>query len=519
MTGLVFLEKFSRHLLAILKHHRRRVRAKRGGPHMALFFAAMLPNAVVSNGLPTFIAVAADAPASDQLAATELRHYLSQACPSKNFSIGPPLHSAGHEILVGPAAAIAGGVPASTIAALGDNESFYLNFFTPPIAGSIALSGSTGGARGTLYAVYRMLTDVVGFEFLAHDETVAPLFCPDYMPHYEIPKTSPTFEYRDNNQFQPSTQELWRTHVGYNGRPTDAAHGGNVDYASPPGFVHTSYSLLSYPKPATNTPPSDLYAQHPEWFWPRGYTGAFTYGQLCWSNASLVEYVTKQARRVLSDQPHARILSISQNDNFNQCSDSSELALNQQAGSPIGALLTAVNTVAGVLETEFPHVAFDTLAYQWTRKAPSSGLKPRPNVIIRLCSIECDFAHPLTHPNNAPFQKDLVDWAQISNRTYIWNYITNALRQELKPRFYLLLLFSPRLALREVSLKACNRFTVNTVPALRCAIPKLEGARAQHQVLCCARREGHFRGGDIQHGRRRPCGAQGLYLSQGALES
>ena len=486
---------------------------------MALFFAAMLPNAVVSNGLPTFIAVAADAPASDQLAATELRHYLSQACPSKNFSIGPPLHSAGHEILVGPAAAIAGGVPASTIAALGDNESFYLNFFTPPIAGSIALSGSTGGARGTLYAVYRMLTDVVGFEFLAHDETVAPLFCPDYMPHYEIPKTSPTFEYRDNNQFQPSTQELWRTHVGYNGRPTDAAHGGNVDYASPPGFVHTSYSLLSYPKPATNTPPSDLYAQHPEWFWPRGYTGAFTYGQLCWSNASLVEYVTKQARRVLSDQPHARILSISQNDNFNQCSDSSELALNQQAGSPIGALLTAVNTVAGVLETEFPHVAFDTLAYQWTRKAPSSGLKPRPNVIIRLCSIECDFAHPLTHPNNAPFQKDLVDWAQISNRTYIWNYITNALRQELKPRFYLLLLFSPRLALREVSLKACNRFTVNTVPALRCAIPKLEGARAQHQVICCARREGHFRGGDIQHGRRRPCGAQGLYLSQGALES
>ena len=30
-----------------------------------------------------------------------------------------------------------------------------------------------------------------------------------------------------------------------------------------------------------------------------------------------------------------------------------------------------------------------------------------------------------TDPTNAPFQKDMDNWAAISNRTYIWNYVTS----------------------------------------------------------------------------------------------
>ena len=44
-------------------------------------------------------------------------------------------------------------------------------------------------------------------------------------------------------------------------------------------------------------------------------------------------------------------------------------------------------------------------ADQWSRPAPKVT-KPRPNVIIRLCSIECNFAVPLTDPSNAKFQAD-----------------------------------------------------------------------------------------------------------------
>ena len=60
---------------------------------------------------------------------------------------------------------------------------------------------------------------------------------------------------------------------------------------------------------------------------------------------------------------------------------------------------------------------------RYTRPAPKIT-KPRPNVIIRLCSIECDFAHPLTHPTNDAFREDMDQWAKLSKRTYIWNYVT-----------------------------------------------------------------------------------------------
>ena len=60
-----------------------------------------------------------------------------------------------------------------------------------------------------------------------------------------------------------------------------------------------------------------------------------------------------------------------------------------------------------------------TLLDQWSRPAPKIT-KPKENVIIRLCDIECNFGAPLTDKTNAPFQKDMNAWAAISNRTYIW---------------------------------------------------------------------------------------------------
>ena len=53
-----------------------------------------------------------------------------------------------------------------------------------------------------------------------------------------------------------------------------------------------------------------------------------------------------------------------------------------------------VNSVADAIADEFPHVVVDTLAYQYTRPAPNITV-PRKNVVIRLCSIECNFAAPL----------------------------------------------------------------------------------------------------------------------------
>ena len=69
----------------------------------------------------------------------------------------------------------------------------------------------------------------------------------------------------------------------------------------------------------------------------------------------------------------------------------------------------------------------DTFAYQYTRQAPT-GITARDNVCVRLCSIECCFAHALNDPDcefNAKFMKDLEDWSKICSRLYVWDYVTN----------------------------------------------------------------------------------------------
>ena len=158
------------------------------------------------------------------------------------------------------------------------------------------------------------------------------------------------------------------------------------------------------------------------WFWPRD--DGTVYGQLCWSNASLVSFIAKKVKGFLRTQPNATIISVSQNDNGLYCNDTAERAVMDAEGSPMGPLLRAVNTIADAIKPEFPHIAVDTLAYRYTRPAPKITT-PRSNVVVRLCSIECNFAAPLTDPSNAKFLTDMNAWSAISNRTFIWNYITD----------------------------------------------------------------------------------------------
>ena len=170
-----------------------------------------------------------------------------------------------------------------------------------------------------------------------------------------------------------------------------------------------------------------MFRKHPEWFWPHNDSTAR--GQLCWTNPELVSFLKTQVRSALemavkNGGKLPDIISVSQNDNENYCQDPAELTVIAEEGSPIGPLLRAVNAIADDIADDYPSVAVDTLAYQYTRPAPKLT-RPRKNVIVRLCSIECNFALPLTDVSNAPFQTDITNWAKLTNRTYIWDYVTN----------------------------------------------------------------------------------------------
>jgi len=81
---------------------------------------------------------------------------------------------------------------------------------------------------------------------------------------------------------------------------------------------------------------------------------------------------------------------------------------------------------------------FDTFAYQYTRKPPVNVV-PRQNVVVRLCSIECCFCHPLAECGHVrdesvserfsdlepAFANDLLGWSAISGKLYVWDYTTN----------------------------------------------------------------------------------------------
>ena len=88
-------------------------------------------------------------------------------------------------------------------------------------------------------------------------------------------------------------------------------------------------------------------------------------------------------------------------------------------------MLQLANRVAEAMEEEFPDKTVQVLAYQWTRHPPKH-MRPRPNMLVMLCSIECCFAHPLaTCDENKKFRDDIEEWSKISPRLWIWNYGIN----------------------------------------------------------------------------------------------
>lgn len=269
-----------------------------------------------------------------------------------------------------------------------------------------------GRPRGTLYAVYRFLHDQCGVRWWTPWASNVPRR-PELRVADLTVTSQPGFELRDPFWFAAFDGD-WAARNGCNGpsaRLTER-HGGKVLYK---GFVHTFYPLV---------PPDKHFAQHPEWYSLIGGRRKVEHGQLCTTNPQLRAFLTEQVRQWLKQAPEASIVSISQNDWHGACECPNCKALDDREGSHAGTMLALVNHVAGQLGPTHPNVAFDTLAYQYTRKAPKT-IRPLPNVIVRLCSIECNFAAPLSDPSNQTFARDLHDWSRLCNRLHIWDYTTN----------------------------------------------------------------------------------------------
>ncbi len=363
------------------------------------------------------IALAGDAAPAEQTAARELSDYL-QKMSGAQFAIKneTAVKPGDAQILVGVGRRVKHLLPQQKWDSLGRD-----GIVIRTIGQQLILAGGT--PRGTRYAVDSFLQDEMGVRWWTPEAEFVPqksriVVAPQnltYVPQlqtreafYSSVQTDPVFAVRqkNNGQNQNLGPEL----------------GGNNSIL---GFVHTFDKLL---------PPEKYFKDHPEWYSDPNNDGqpctaqsampAPQTSQISLTNTAARLELTKNALAWIRKNPEAGMISISQNDNYVRHKAPADLAIEEREGSPAGPLLEFVNAVAADIEKEYPGFLVETLAYLYTRKAPRH-VRPRANVVIRLCSIEADFARPIDSQANASFRDDVLAWKAIAPRLFIWDYTTN----------------------------------------------------------------------------------------------
>lgn len=174
----------------------------------------------------------------------------------------------------------------------------------------------------------------------------------------------------------------------------------------PEARVHTFHRML---------PEQVFYKKHPEYYALR--EGRRLPTQLCLSNPAVLQIVKDSVQAMFARHPEASVLSVSQDDNTQYCQCDNCRKIDEEEGSPAASMIRFVNAVAA----DFPDKMISTLAYQYTRKPCKT--KPAENVLITLCSIECDRSAPIAE-ECTDFAADLMGWKQLTENIRIWDYTT-----------------------------------------------------------------------------------------------
>lgn len=363
---------------------------------------------MADNGRSAYrIVVGRAASPSEKHAAQELRTFLEQISGARLPVITDDEPVGAAEIILGDNAHLRAIGVEVDFGGLGD-EGFVIRTAAP----HLVIAG--GRQRGTMYGVYTLLEDYLGCRWFSSKVSRIPR-----MKRVEVgdinQRQAPALEYREPFSADALDGD-WaaRNRMNSSAARLTEEHGGNIVYYP---FVHTFYSLI---------PPEKYFAEHPEWFSEINGRRSSDQAQLCLTNEGLIQEAIKNVKQWIKDHPQANIISVSQNDWWGWCTCPNCTALEQREGGAHSApIVYFVNRIAEAIADEYPAVAVDTLAYSYSRKPPRA-LEPRPNVIIRLCSIECCFSHPLAtddYPQNVSFRDDIHHWFKLTKRIYVWDYV------------------------------------------------------------------------------------------------
>lgn len=354
------------------------------------------------------IVVADDASPSTRHGAEELQTFLREISGATLPIVSDRQPQGPKEIILGDNAHLKKLGTAIDFASLG-NEGYVIR----TVGESLVIAG--GALRGNLYGVYGLLDDHLGCRWFAPGVSRIPKRAKLAIGPIDD-RQVPALEYRDTYTFECFDGDWCARNRGNSGRAQlERKHGGKMQISS---LCHTFERLV---------PVEEYFAAHPEYFALVKGKRRKENPQLCCTNPDVMRICTEAVRRLMREQPQNVVFSVSQNDWDNHCECADCQALATQEDSQMGPVLQLVNRVAEGVEKEFPDKIVQTLAYQWTRRPPKH-VRPRPNVVVMLCSIECCFAHPLETCDceaNRKFRADIETWAKIAPRLWVWDYVTN----------------------------------------------------------------------------------------------
>lgn len=352
-----------------------------------------------------------DASESEKWAAGELQHWLyeisGQYLPVENYDAT----YTGARIALG----YSDSIKAKTgLAAPADNDESYHYFSAGK---NIFIYG--GKLRGTMYGVMSFLENEFGCRWYTPRVTVIPKKEKLVFGTYNR-KGSAGIQVRNDFYFE-AFDPTWAARNKMNGRMNYVQQPGGIE-----GFwaVHTFYPLM---------PPEEFFGKHPEYYsllkgkrvFELHQNNRHEWAQLCLTNKDVLRIMIERVKDKIRKFPQYMIYDVSQNDYYNACECDKCQAIVKSQGAESGLMIWFVNQVAEAIEKEFPDKYIGTLAYQYTR-TPPKNIKPRKNVVVRLCPIEACVSHDLKScEKNKSFLNDLQTWASISPHLYIWDYVVN----------------------------------------------------------------------------------------------
>ena len=364
---------------------------------------------IAGNDIAGYVIVKpADATESEAFAAEELAAYIEKACGAKL------------EIVTETTSAKTISIVRDTTGELGTDG---INIKTED--GKLTITGGT--ERGCLNGVYEFLDSYIGWLFLPNNQeylkTEGTVEIADDIDDTQVPILEYRYSYW-TPYYNSQTAEADAAKQKVNARTNSAKYGGSVGYTG--GSCHT-FGYLT--------------------------TGAHSYeSQPCLTDEAVYQTMLANVLKLLSDNPGARLISVSQDDNTHYCTCDNCTAIALEEGVDVvqedgtvvrqerqsGPIIRIVNRIAeAVYEAGYTEVKIHTFAYSYS-KQPPSVTKCRDSVVIQLCSDGTCSQHALNDPtcnewtgvnswycNNAVWAENLVGWGKICKTIYVWDYTTD----------------------------------------------------------------------------------------------